>query len=162
MTLVSALALTSCSNDPAPSADSQHNYGATHFAVSKAGDPFEVDGCLVSVHRITTASSDLLPDFTLATAKCPTATVTAVNNGCGKSCVANNIVVTPAAQPLFDTQNASAEAATRTAADATQAEATAEFLAERQAVARAARIRTLHAEVDRLDRELQQLEHAPE
>jgi hypothetical protein len=162
MALVGALALASCSNDPTPSADSQHNYGATHFAVSKAGDPFEVDGCMVSVHRITTANSDLLPDFTLATAKCQTATVSVVNNGCGKSCVANNVLVTPSA-PVFDVQNKQADEAIRVEAAANSLPV--EFLAERRATAarqtaqaKAARIQQLRAQVLQLSTQIVELE----
>jgi hypothetical protein len=158
--LVCSLAMTSCSNDPTPSADSQHNYGNTHFAVSKAGDPFEVDGCLVSVHRVTTASSDLLPDFTLATAKCPTATVDVANNVCGKSCVSNNVLVTPN-PTVFDTQNTQADEATRAEAAANTPDIllAQRHVAERQATQqKTARIQQLRAQVLQLSTQIVELE----
>jgi hypothetical protein len=154
--LVGAALLTGCSNDPNPSSSSKANYASTHFAVSKAGDPFVVDGCQVQVHRVTTASTDALPDFTLAVARCPTATVTVENNNCGKSCMSNTIAVLPTL-PVFDVQNGPADDATR-AAQLSQAQATAAYLTERQTAARAARINELHARVGQLTHEIEQLE----
>ena len=145
LTVLASAILTGCGNDPTPSADRKANYAATRFAVTKAGSPLEVEGCQVTVHRVTTANSDYLNDFTLAVAKCPTATVTTTEYGCGKSCHANNIVVQP--KPL--TYEAS-EAPAEIVRQAAQAQA--------DAARKAAKVMELRAEVDRLSRELSRLE----
>lgn len=95
--LASATLLAGCDNDPAPSKSSQRNYEETKMAATAIKQPLEIEGCIVKVHRVTTANSDILPNFTIAVAKCPTATVTSTQHGCGKNCSANNIVVQPRA-----------------------------------------------------------------
>lgn len=147
MALVGALALTSCGNDPNPNSSTKANYEGTRFAVTKAGQSLDVDGCVVSVHRVTTGNLDSLPDFTLATANCPTATVTTTESLEGK--VTRNTILVKPTGPAFDVRNAAAE-------DATQA------LKAQAVAARNVRVQELRAEVARLARELQQLEQAPE
>lgn len=143
--LASAILMTGCSNDPTPSADRKANYAATRFAVTKAGSPLEVEGCQVTVHRVTTANSDYLNDFTLAVAKCPTATVTTTEYGCGKSCHANNIVVHPKPQS-YEESDVPAEIVRQAAK------------AQADAARKEAKVMELRAEVDRLSRELSRLE----
>lgn len=93
-TLMAGLLLMSgCSSDPTPDAGVAASYKATKMAVTPIEQQLEIDGCTVSVSRVTTAKSDLLSDFTVAVAKCPTATVTSTSHNCGKGCTANNIVV---------------------------------------------------------------------
>lgn len=147
-----ALALTSCSNDPNPNSNTRENYEGTRFAVTKAGQDFVVDGCEVSVHRVTTGNLDSLPDFTLATAKCPSATVTSIENHDGK--VTRNTVVVKPAAPVFDTQNAAADAATQAAGFGPAQQA----VARRAAAARAAQVGELRVQVARLSAQLEQLE----
>lgn len=141
--LASTIMMTGCSNDPTPSDGRKANYAATRFAVTKAGSPLEVEGCQVTVHRVTTADSDYLNDFTLAVAKCPTATVTSTEYSCGKSCHANNIVVQPKPQSI--------EPSDGSAKLVREAPTT-------QAAAKDAKVRELRAEVDRLSQEISRLE----
>ncbi|KVP96932.1 hypothetical protein WJ97_14015 [Burkholderia ubonensis] len=143
--LAGAIMLSGCGNDPNPSPDLKANYEGTRFAVTKAGATLEVEGCQVSVHRVTTANSDALNDFTMAVAKCPTATVTATEYGCGKSCHANNIVVKPVG-PTIEMHEVSREAAMQAAR------------LQAAAARKSAQVMELRAEVDRLSRELNRLE----
>jgi outer membrane murein-binding lipoprotein Lpp len=150
--IAGVLALTGCSNDPNPNSSTKANYEGTRFAVTKAGQGFGVDGCEITVHRVTTGNLDSLPDFTLATAKCPTATVTSIENHEGK--VSRNTVVVKPAAPVFNTQNAEADAATH-AVGAVQAQQSA---TRRAAAARAARVEELRVQVARLSAQIEQLE----
>jgi len=145
---IGLLALASCSNDPNPNSSTKANYEGTRFAVTKAGPNLDVDGCQVSVHRVTTGNLDSLPDFTLATAKCATATVASIEDHEGKVS-RNTVVVTPVA-PVFDTQNDAAEAATQA-----QKQAIARRAA---AMSRAARVEDLRAQVAHLSAQIEQLE----
>lgn len=85
----SLLALAACDMDPNPSASRKSEFESTRLAVTRLGQPFEVDGCQVQAHRVTTSSA--VPDFTLATVNCPTAQVSTTTASCGKSCI-NNVV----------------------------------------------------------------------
>ena len=90
--------LASCSktaSDPTPDTDRQHRIQGTRHSAVKAGEPFKVDGCDVQVYKVYSETGGVFGSnmFTLATANCETANVTAVNEGCGKSCVNDNIRV---------------------------------------------------------------------
>ncbi|WP_157641903.1 hypothetical protein [Burkholderia ubonensis] len=143
--LAGAIMLSGCSDDPNPSPDRKANYAATKFAVTKAGPTLDVEGCQVKVHRVTTANSDYLNDFTMAVANCPTATVTTTEYGCGKSCHANNIVIQPK-QQAFEPSNAPTESVQQAAR------------LQAEAARKEAKVMELRAEVDRLSRELNRLE----
>lgn len=96
ITVVAGLLLASgCSKDPTPDVGVAARYKATKMAVTPLDQRLEIDGCTVTVSRVTTTKLDLLSDFTVAVAKCPTATVTSTSHNCGKSCNANNVVVQP-------------------------------------------------------------------
>jgi len=105
---LSVILLSGCSNDPAPSQNLLENLGATKMATTRVGtQPLMVDGCEVNVHRVTTGSKSFVPDFTLAVAKCPTATVTVTSQSCGKACQEDDILVQPgvAVDPLVEQRN---------------------------------------------------------
>lgn len=96
ITLAAGLLLMSgCSSDPTPDEGVAAKYKATKMAVTPIEQRLEIDGCLVMVSRVTTAKSDLLSDFTVAVAKCPTATVASTTHNCGRGCNATNVVVQP-------------------------------------------------------------------
>lgn len=133
----SLLGLSACDTDPAPSAQQKGELENTRLAVTRVGQPFEVEGCQVQAHRVTTSTS--LPNFTLATVNCPTAKVEVTNGSCGKSCTSNALRVEPKAvaeEPL------------------------AELSAEQAAKAREvrARLQKLNEQVKTLERELQVVE----
>lgn len=90
------LALAACDSDPSPSDSRKSEIESTRLAVTRLGQPFEVDGCQVQAHRVTTSNS--LPSFTLATVSCPTAQVTTTSSSCGKSCMSDTLKVEPKAQ----------------------------------------------------------------
>jgi hypothetical protein len=104
-TLVVALAtlttLNGCGErvvpDPTPSAEIKAELSKTRLAVATLGEPFEVDGCTVQAHRVHVSGN--VPNFTLATAKCPTATVRATENSCGKNCTNSVVQVIPGLSP---------------------------------------------------------------
>lgn len=99
-TLCAALLLSACDkNSPTPSGETRGNIESTSFDVSTVKQSLTVDGCEVRVHRVHTARKDLLNPFTIATAKCPTATVVSTEQNCGKSCVSNIVTVTSPATP---------------------------------------------------------------
>ena len=96
ITLAAGLLLMSgCSSDPTPDGGVAAKYKATKMAVTPLEQRLEIDGCTVTVSRVTTPRTAILSDFTVAVAKCPTATVTSTSHSCGKSCNANNILVQP-------------------------------------------------------------------
>lgn len=108
--------LSACDmHNPVPSAETRASYESTRMAVTKVGEPLEVDGCKVSIHRVSTAAADKLNSFTMAVAHCPTATVTSTSHVCGKNCVADNIAVQPSpeAEAELSKRKAEAEAAAR-------------------------------------------------
>ncbi len=107
----SLLGLSACNTDPAPSAHQKGELENTRLAVTRVGQPFEVEGCQVQAHRVTTSTS--LPNFTLATVNCPTAKVEVTNGSCGKSCTSNAIRVEPKAvtdEPLAEPSKQAAQA----------------------------------------------------
>lgn len=67
----------------------------TSLSAKKIDQELKIEGCDISVHRVNTGVGDMLSNFTIAVAKCPTATTTSTQYGCGKGCTANNIVVQP-------------------------------------------------------------------
>lgn len=164
--LTVGIMLASCSNrdpyDPTPTPDLVQNYGSTRFAVTAAGQPFDVQGCKVSVHRVSTGSQSYVPSFTLAIAECPTATVTSVEHVCGKGCTASDILLTPGSR----NSPAAVDAADKQAALAVNAQTTADAVALKAQAAvdevRDARVRELRADFAKLDLELRQLELRPE
>jgi len=87
------------SRDPAPSADNKHQLAQARIATTAYGTPFEMDGCTVRMHRVyATNPGSLGKDiFTMATAECPTAKVTATQTSCGKSCKNHTMKIEPAA-----------------------------------------------------------------
>lgn len=117
--------LSACDlHNPAPDPQTRASYEATRMAVTKVGEPLEVEGCKISVHRVSTAAADKLSSFTMAVAHCPTATVTSTSHGCGKRCVSNHIVVEPSpeAEAALSKRKAEAEAAARLKALRSEAE----------------------------------------
>lgn len=89
--LVTCTLLAGCNQDPRPSYRDAQEIEQTQLAVTKMGEPFEVDGCTVQAHRVTVSGA--LPNFTLATAKCPTAQVSATTQNCGKNCTSEAVKV---------------------------------------------------------------------
>lgn len=89
----SVFSLVGCDTDPTPDLSMKKDTAGSRFAVVKAGEPLEVDGCSVQVHRVFTSGRSPLPPFTLATAKCPTSQVTATSASCGKNCVSDVVQV---------------------------------------------------------------------
>ncbi|WP_434715772.1 hypothetical protein [Paraburkholderia sp. A3RO-2L] len=157
-----AALLASCSNDPNPSGDTRTNYANTHYSVVDAGG-FAVDGCQLKVRRIFTAAGDLMPDFTIAVATCPTAKVTMSSHICGKGCTANNLEIEPVG---LTGASAAAAAATTPATPLAPLPGTVETSdrlereARQIAQARTQRIAQLRMELSRMSGELAQLERS--
>lgn len=102
--MVFALQGCNLDTDPNPSADYSQKIRRTRLAVTPMGESFELDGCVVKPYRVTT--SNTFPDFTLATAQCPTAEVMATAESCGKNCTSNTVKVTSkVADPLAENAN---------------------------------------------------------
>jgi len=144
--------LASCSNnasDPTPDTDRQHRIQGTRHSTVKAGEPFKVDNCDVQVYKVFSESGGAFGSnmFTLATAKCETANVTAVNEGCGKSCVNDNIRVEPVTRPASNEQAADVAEMQKKLA---QAQAEAKRKAELQE-----KLRQLQTEADKVSAELE-------
>ncbi|MDN8078566.1 hypothetical protein QZN30_04040 [Burkholderia multivorans] len=152
-----AALLASCGQNPNPSADTVANYAGTQYAVSNAGG-FSVDGCQVKIHRVTTRSSDLMPNFTLAVATCPTAQVTTTSHMCGKGCIANNMEIEPVGLAAVATPQAAAAVAPLP--ETVETAARLERKAHQAAQARTRRIAQLRTELARMSGELEQLESA--
>jgi hypothetical protein len=74
--------------DPTLDRDKQVGYANSRIFVTKDGEPFELEGCRVQLHavRVTRPGTMSNAMVTLATAKCPTAQVTATHENCGKNC----------------------------------------------------------------------------
>lgn len=85
-------------NDPTPSKGTRIDLENTSMAVTTIKQKLQIEGCEITVHRVTTASSDSLKDFTIGTAKCPTATVTSTTQNCGKNCYENTLQLAPLAR----------------------------------------------------------------
>lgn len=144
--------LASCSktaSDPTPDTDRQHRIQGTRHSAVKAGEPFKVDDCDVQVYKVFSETGGVLGSnvFTLATAKCQTANVTAINEGCGKSCVNDNIRVEPVAAPAGNEQAAEVAEMQKKLA---QAQAEAKRKAELQE-----KLRQLQMEADKVSAELE-------
>lgn len=154
-----AALLASCSNDPNPSGDTGTNYANTHYSVRDAGG-FSVDGCQVRVHRVFTAARDLMPDFTIAVASCPTANVTMTSHVCGKGCTANNLEIEPVG--LTGAAAAATTPATPLAPlpESVPTPAQLEREAQRANWSRKRRIGELRTELALMAGELEQLERA--
>jgi hypothetical protein len=91
MLALAAVAFSGCSDNPTPSARDQASIASTRFAVTKMGEGFQVEGCQVQPWRVNVTGS--LPNFTMATVKCPTASVTATSQNCGKGCTSEYLAV---------------------------------------------------------------------
>jgi hypothetical protein len=68
----------------APHRSDAQTWAAAKMTVYPVGEPMRVNGCKVTVHRVAVSSG--LNDFTMATAECDTAKVTATEQSCGKNC----------------------------------------------------------------------------
>jgi len=115
---IAAVLLVGCSNstdakDPAMSPETQAGYANSRIFVAKEGEPFEVEGCRVQLHAVRvnrpgTMSNDMV---TLATAKCPTANVTATHENCGKNCEQDTIRVKATAAARAQREDAARQVA---------------------------------------------------
>jgi hypothetical protein len=93
--------LSACGNsssvprDPTPDADQQLYYANSKLASTPYGQPLNLDGCQVHLHRVIATHPGVLgKDFlTVATATCPTAVVKSSQQSCGKSCVQETVTV---------------------------------------------------------------------
>jgi hypothetical protein len=92
---IAAVLLAGCGNpstndadDPTLGQDKQASYANSRIFVTKDGEPFELEGCRVQLHAVRVTRPGTMPNamVTLATAKCPTANVTATHESCGKNC----------------------------------------------------------------------------
>lgn len=83
--------------DPTPAESRIAHALATQFEVTQVGSSFDAAGCQVNVHRVTGGSAVPIKPFTLAVAKCPTATVTSTSQVCGKNCIRDDVTVMAAA-----------------------------------------------------------------
>lgn len=116
---IAAIALAGCSNKPAedPTMSDEHlvGYANSRFFVAKEGQPFVVDGCQVQIHavRVTRPGTMSNGSFTLATAKCPTAQVTATHENCGKNCEQDTLRVEAVAPTTAQQEAAQREEAAR-------------------------------------------------
>jgi hypothetical protein len=94
-------ALSGCSpQTPAEAVERSNSdeWAASPLKAYPVGAPFELDGCRVQLHRVAVGVTRV-PDVTLATAHCPTATVRATAGECGKNCSSDTIQVTPIPAP---------------------------------------------------------------
>lgn len=88
LALTASLGLMGCSETP----ENQERIKNTVFQPRTYGQAVELDGCLVQMHQLQ--AKNFFP-IIVATAKCPTATVTATNQDCGKNCLMEQITVKP-------------------------------------------------------------------
>ncbi len=95
---VCLLGLAGCDETAAEAAarDKEHQASVGVTPV-KMGQPFELEGCQVQAYRVRVTGQYAGPDFTTATTKCPTATVVATSNNCGKGCNSEALIIQPAA-----------------------------------------------------------------
>ncbi len=97
--LVLSFGVAGCDSDNTyPNGSIRRDIEGTSMVVSNVKQPLVIEGCSVTIHRIHTAPGDMLNDFTVGVAKCPTATVTSTSHTCGKGCTANNIMVNPSTE----------------------------------------------------------------
>jgi len=78
------------------------DYATATIATTPYGKPFELNGCTVQVYKAfgtPPPGYSGRDNFTMATAACPTASVTTARESCGKNCVDNTLKV-QAGSPL--------------------------------------------------------------
>lgn len=94
--------------DPTPTAGEVYSAGNARLAAAKLGAPLQLDGCVVQAYEVDVSYPGTRPDryFTLATADCPSAKVTATNQSCGKSCKHDTLKVERKAEDTDDAKAA--------------------------------------------------------
>lgn len=92
--------------DPTPSEDQQLYYANSKLASMPYGQPLDLDGCQVQLHRVNASHPGAIgKDFlTVATATCPTAVVKSTQQSCGKSCVQESVSVQRTSRESSDVQ----------------------------------------------------------
>jgi hypothetical protein len=120
---IAAVLLAGCgpaspAKDPSMTPERQAEYASSRVFVAKEGEPFEVEGCKVQLHAVRVTRPGTLSDatVTLATAKCPTANVTATHENCGKNCEQDTIRVEAAAAAQAKREDAARQLAKQKAA----------------------------------------------
>ena len=95
--LLLGLVLAGCDANPQPTAGRKAEIEGTRFAVTRMGEPFDVDGCPMQAYRVTT--SNAMPNFTVVKADCNGTRMRSTEQSCGKSCTQTTVQVTPGSAP---------------------------------------------------------------